>query len=444
MKTENTRNETSFREKIIDFLTLEPHILALFGAIFLINLGEQMWSEFFSLYFESLGGTVFALGVFKSVSDTLDATLQLPGGVLSDKWGRLNAGIAFIVFGIGGYLIYAVAPSWQFLFVGLVLVQGTSSLLQPTIFAIIGDSIPPEKRTNAFSVQSILKRLPIVVAPMIGGFIFNAMGIFEGVRISLWATIAIGFVAVGILYYVKQRIPEHQRESKDAESEGDLLGPEADDGFDGLDDEGAIPTVEILDDVSETDLEIGTDNDRLPKKLRPLLTADIFARFGQAMVKSLLILHVATVASLEIVGVLIGFQMTVAILSYMPAASIAERVGKKPVVMVTFLCFSIYPIAIIASQTISMLAIGYFLAGFREFGEPSRKAMIVDRTHQETRGENVGLYYTLRSFSIVPASIIGAALWIISPMIAGAVAGIVSFTGLAVFSIFVRDGDTYE
>ncbi len=221
MATDTTDQESTLKTKIVDFLTLEPHILALFGAVFLITLGEQMWSEFFTLYFETLGGTVIALGVFKSISDTLDAVLQFPGGVISDKWGRLNAGISFVIFGIGGYFIYAIAPSWEFLFFGLVMVQGTSSLLQPTIFAIIGDSIPPEKRTNAFSVQSILKRLPIVVAPMIGGFIFNSIGIFNGVRATLWLTIALGSIAVIILYHVKKMDLEVQNDFHETADESD-------------------------------------------------------------------------------------------------------------------------------------------------------------------------------------------------------------------------------
>ncbi|MHA1770030.1 MAG: MFS transporter [Candidatus Thorarchaeota archaeon] len=152
-----------------------------------------------------------------------------------------------------------------------------------------------------------------------------------------------------------------------------------------------------------------------------------------------MILHVVTVVSLEIVGVLIGFQMTVAILSYHPAAAIAEKVGKRPVVIVTFLCFSIYPAAIIFSQSFVMLLVAYFIAGFREFGEPARKAMIVDRADSNSRGENVVFYYTLRSFSIIPASTIGAILWVWSPILAGLVAGLIGLTGLFVFSVYIRD-----
>ncbi len=429
MATRQSDGAVTLREKIVDLLTLEPHILGLFSAVFLITLGEQMWSEFFALYFQALGGAVIALGVFKSISDSLDALLQLPGGVLSDRWGRLNAGIAFVLFGIGGYFIYAVAPSWEYLFIGLVMVQGTSSLLQPTIFAIIGDSIPPERRTNAFSVQSILKRLPIVVAPMIGGFIFNALGIFDGVRVSLWLTIAIGLVAVLVLYRVKRMDLEQQNDFHESVDVREEIAPEDD------------PTDAVLTrDHDSADSGLSRlERVRLPKRLHPLLAADIFARFGQAMVKALLILHVATVVSLDIVGVLIGFQMAVAILSYLPAAAIAERIGKRPVVMVTFLCFSTYPVAIVFSQSLAMLLVAYFIAGFREFGEPARKAMIVDRADPNARGENVGLYYTLRSFSIVPASIIGAAIWVHSPLLAGAVAGLIGLAGLLIFTVFVRD-----
>ncbi len=395
----------SFKNKIIDFLTLEPHILGLFIAIFLINLGEKIWSEFFSLYFIALGGTVVSLGVFKSLSDAFDAFLQLPGGMISDKWGRINASIGFIIFGIGGYIVYAISPSWQFLFIGLIMVQGTSSLLQPTVFAIIGDSISPEKRTNAFSVQSILKRLPRIIAPMIGGFIFNSMGIFKGVRLSLWITVLIGIIALFLLFYIKKLNLENHKKFKN----------------------------EVNNKSKKT------KRFQLPKELHPLLIADIFVRFGKAMVKALLILYVATIVNLQIVGILLGFQVTVSILSYLPAAVVAEKIGKKPVVIISFLCFSLYPILTIYSTTVPMLFVAYFIAGFREFGEPARKAMIVDRCNPDSRGENVGLYYTIRSLSIIPGSIVGAYIWVISPKLTGLIAMIIVLIGLLIFSIFVHE-----
>jgi MFS family permease len=44
------------------------------------------------------------------------------------------------------------------------------SMAWPAIFAIIGDALPRERRAMGFTLQSILKRVPIVIAPIVGGF----------------------------------------------------------------------------------------------------------------------------------------------------------------------------------------------------------------------------------------------------------------------------------
>ena len=50
-------------------------------------------------------------------------------------------------------------------------------MASPAIFAVIGDALPKEKRAMGFTVQSILKRVPIVLAPPIGGLLLERLGI---------------------------------------------------------------------------------------------------------------------------------------------------------------------------------------------------------------------------------------------------------------------------
>ena len=100
---------------------------------------------------------------------------------------------------------------------------------------------------------------------------------------------------------------------------------------------------------------------------------------------------------------------------YIPAGKIADRVGTKAVVILTFICFALFPLAIVLASSFLLLILAFVIGGLREIGEPARKAMIVDLAQENLRARTVGLYYLVRSLSITPAAAIGGLLWNIAP-----------------------------
>src|SRR5207244_12981995 len=96
-------------------------------------------------------------------------------------------------------------PVWPLAFVGLVFVVCWTSMASPTLFAVVGDALPKAKRTMGFTVQSILRRVPIVVAPAIGGLAIAAYGIRGGVRLGL--AISVAMAGITILVVSRIRIP---------------------------------------------------------------------------------------------------------------------------------------------------------------------------------------------------------------------------------------------
>ena len=85
-----------------------------------------------------------------------------------------------------------------------------------------------------------------------------------------------------------------------------------------------------------------------------------------------------------------------------------------------------------------MLLLAYVVAGLREAGEPSRKAMIVDLAGESSRGSEVGLYYSIRGFVVMPGSLIGAALWSSSPILPFLVGSSIAWAGLVIFLIRLK------
>src|SRR5437762_10540107 len=191
MATEHHEESGTSLHRIKSFLSLERNVTLASGAVFLLGFGEELWKKFLPKYLQALGASVPVIGLFGTAEDFLDAIYQYPGGWIADRFGRRRAFLVFITLACVGYLVYLFGPSWPFAFVALAFAMAWQSMASPAIFAIIGDALPPPKRAMGFSVQSILKRVPMVIAPLIGGWLIARRGIVTGVHIGLIATLSI-------------------------------------------------------------------------------------------------------------------------------------------------------------------------------------------------------------------------------------------------------------
>lgn len=394
-----TKRPAVWRANVADYLALERNVTIASAAVFLLGFGEELWKKFLPKYLEALGATTPVIGLFGTAGDFLDAIYQYPGGWIADHLGRRRAFLIFIALASVGYLVYLFSFSWPLLFVGLALAMAWQSMASPATFAVIGDSLPPAQRAMGFTLQSILKRIPIVIAPLVGAAMIASWGIINGVRISLLITLAL--VVVTLLLVRKVNIPVSTR------TRTNIVGVWR--SFHGV--------------------------------LKRLLVSDIIIRICEGMTGVFTILYVTNVHGLSVTryGLLIAIQMITSILVYLPAGKIADRIGRKPFVIVTFLSFALFPIAIILAENFFLLIVAFVVGGLREIGEPARKAMIVDFAVENTRARSVGLYYLVRSLSITPAAAIGGLLWTITPQVPFIAAGIIGLVGTVVFVTTVEE-----
>jgi MFS family permease len=116
-------------------------------------------------------------------------------------------------------------------------------------------------------------------------------------------------------------------------------------------------------------------------------------------------------------GLLTAIEMAAAIACYIPASSLADRYGKEPFVLATFVMFTLFPLALLVSNGMGMLALAFVIRGLKEFGEPARKALIVGYAPDNARAQTVGAYYLVRDLVVTSGSLIGAALWSVGPAV---------------------------
>jgi MFS family permease len=114
-------------------------------------------------------------------------------------------------------------------------------------------------------------------------------------------------------------------------------------------------------------------------------------------------------------GLLTAIEMATAVLVYIPVAHLADKTTKKPFVVATFVFFTFFPLVLLFCRSFAWLIPAFVLRGLKEFGEPTRKALILDLAPESCKAGMYGLYYFMRDVCVSIAAFGGALLWQMSP-----------------------------
>lgn len=359
-------------------LGLSGRLAPLAAGLFVFGLGEELWSRYLPEYLRFLGASAFAVGAFGALRDFLDAAYAYPGGWVSDRLGSRRALLLFALATTAGFGVYLLTRSVAGIFLGVFLVMAWKSFGLPATFAVIGEEASGSGRLRGFTAQAILKRIPIVLAPPVGGALLERLGMANGMHTGFLVSIALSLAMLAGLFIAFRK------------GEGDVPRSRS-----------------------------GSEAVRLHPVLKRLLVADVLVRLCEGLPDVFLVVWALEVLRLSPsqFGIATSVLMATAILSYFPAAALAGHVERKPFVIATFLCFALFPAAVVFSRSFPQLLGAYVIGGLREIGEPARKALIVDLASSGARGKTVGLYYAIRGFSVAGAAAVGGALWTIRPQL---------------------------
>jgi len=177
------------------FITGNYQILLISWII--MDLAMEMPVPNYQLYVQDvLGGKDFpmALGIIGLANFLAMAVVAFPGGYLADKYGRRWL-ITTMTFGIAfSYLFFAFAPTWHFILTGTI-VHSLCLIYQPALFAMIQDSLPPERRGMGSSLIQLIHGTFNTPGPAIGGFLLLVFGLEWSMRIIYLIVTVLFFVA---------------------------------------------------------------------------------------------------------------------------------------------------------------------------------------------------------------------------------------------------------
>ena len=147
--------------------------------------------------------------------------------------------------------------------------------------------------------------------------------------------------------------------------------------------------------------------------LRTLLVSDILVRFCEQIPYAFVVLWCVNLNGITPLqfGLLTTIEMTTAMLIYIPVAYLADKSTKKPFVVVTFGFFTLFPVILLFAHSFWLMVVAFVIRGMKEFGEPTRKALIMDLAPDGKKASTFGVYYLLRDIVVSTAAFGGAFLW---------------------------------
>lgn len=372
---------------LAEFLGLRRSIVGLLGMVVLVGMGERMAERFLPIYLVALGGGEYLAGLLNGMDNLLSALYSFPGGYLSDRLGIKRALLVFNLLAILGFLIVILIPAWPAVFVGSVFFLSWTAISLPATMDLVAKALPKNKRTMGVSMHSLIRRVPMALGPMIGGALMVRWGQVTGMRLAFGAALLMAVLAA----VMQQMLIEDDRAKSGS---GKFVQAEKN-------------PLRLFREMSP--------------HLKNLLVSDILIRFCEqipyAYVALWCVRHVTSPVNEFQFGILSAVEMVTAMLIYIPVAYLADRGTKKPFVLMTFVFFTLFPLALLFCQSFLPLVGVFVLRGLKEFGEPTRKALIMDLAPEDRKAAMFGLYYMIRDIVVSLAAFGSAWLWMISPKV---------------------------
>jgi len=352
-----------------------------------------------------LGATAQLLGIIEGSAEAVNNIFRVATGVLTDRLGKRKP-IVILGYGLSSISkpLFALATSWQQAFAVRVIDRAGKGTRTSPRDALISDSVAKAQAGKAFGAHESLDQVGAVLGPLLAFVVVP----FIGIRGVFWLSFAPAAVSLIILIFfvsdsrglVKQRkLYENAREVMRNHNFVLLLVAL------GVFSVGAYNFSFIL-------LEAG----RLGVQANYIPLVYAFLNFST---------------------VIIGF----------PAGILADRMGKLPVLGLSYIVFMITSITgvFLTPSIPSAYMIAFIYGGYMAISDTVQRATIPDFTRPELKGTAYALYYTMIGFCAFVANSVFGSIWTLTGPAAAfefsVATSIVGATALVMFMLHVRKGN---
>ncbi|MGD2028011.1 MAG: MFS transporter [Anaerolineales bacterium] len=355
-------------------------------TMILANTAARMVFVLLPLYMrDELGASISQVGLTFTLANILPLLLQIFGGWLSDTIGRLRTIAIGAVVATFGYIGFAIAPTWEWIIVALLLEYVSGSLVGPSFGAFIADQSSDENRTKLFGIINSIYQVVGIIGPLLGGYIAYNFGFAPLMTIG-----ATGYGIAAVLR-VWMAVSSRFSEKRSAATSKQLsfaefkrsIGTMVTMVISG----GILTWIFITDGVRDISFSLAS-------QLEPLYLADI----GQLNEQQ--------------IGGLSSISNIAMVLVMAPAGWLAAKISERKTIMLGFFVqFTGFVIFLIAGNFLGF-AVSWFTLGIGfALVSPSYDSLISKAVPEENRGLAYGLFWTSVSLLALPAPYLGGILW---------------------------------
>lgn len=370
---------------------IRGNLLVLIATYTIFRFAFSMHTPFQSLYIRELGASPFVIGLMSSIGSAILAVVRIPGSFIADKHGRKTIIVTFTYGATLAFLFYAFAPDWRFIILGIAI-SNLSHIYQPALEAIEADSIPTGRRGMGYSAINVIPMIPSIIAPPLGGFLVERIGLVPGMRMAYGVAFA-GGIGAALLrtFFLKETVENPERLSLRAlassfrVSMGSIL-----DAWRTMPREIHFYTIVSL---------IGSFEAPLFTLFMALYATDVIGVTGLQWS----LMDTAWIVTTLIVG--------------MPLGRLIDSMGRKRSILISYLLSTPIIALFIISRDFNLLLVSMMLfAAGQAIMYPAFMALQADLVPKDKRGRIMGMIGTLRLIAMIPAASIFGYLYQINPV----------------------------
>ena len=350
-----------------------------------------LWWPYRSLFILELGATKELLGMLLMLETVSRLMFQLPGGVMADRLGRRKLIVLSSVIRLGSPLVLLFATHWTHVAPGIVL-NAASSLGMPAVNALIAESLPEGSRGSGFAAYRMVTWMPMIVTSLLGGMLMDYYGVVKGVRIVLVMTLACSVLSTLLRWrFITETLGDAENEERTR---------------------------------VETPLRRGglQELGRMPREVWVMTAVAAISMFGQRAVMSFMVIYAVEEVGLTktewgAIGTVVSLIQT---LLTMPGGMLADRIGRKPCILISRVLSSFSTLGFTFSQNFWHLGAARVVGGVAQgfggtawgpMGGPVWQALVADLTPPEDRGRMMGMMGTIQGLVTTPASWVGGYMY---------------------------------
>lgn len=309
--------------------------------------------------------------------------MLLLGGFIADYYGRRKIIVFTAFYSVIFPLLYAFIRDWR-IFAALSIIGVLGTLSSPASQAIVADSIPPEKRTTGIASLQVISALPLIIAPMIGGWLIQNQGLPDGFRLACMYAVATAFTsALTVFLFLKETLRRRPIANSNAITSSKLMNSMK------------LPR-------------------SLPNGLSALMISYALVVFANGAVGQYYILYASNVIRITALewGIIAGLQLLLANTLKIPGGWLSDKFGKRKIMIVSVLTCAPCTILFTLSQSFfQALTIALLLIVTGIYYVPAYMALQSDLTPRIMRGRITALFGIISALSAASGSLTGGFLF---------------------------------